>query len=507
MALSNSHITDIVESLSEEFSRGLNDYLKREERQASDTLTPSQKADIAEGFINQLLETSGEEGFVCAKTLTLETLNDKWTELTNRRGPLVNTQKPTASRYATSEYEGEERAQLDRVIRVQLNAIAKGFHLIKFTDQSQDSAKVARPEPGIGRASQRVVEHHHYHHHHRRPMFYYNPYDYYYWGGYGYHYHRWNSFYWSPSPYFYPSYNANEWMIVELFRFFNNCFELSMMTPSRPSSSRSSDSEDKSGELTCCAILAGMVLVAGATIAMLYSINELSHTVKEIFHAENITANTFKAATIGIAAWQGVMLGLSFATSMALPPVFGAICMSIILSGVATAISKYTVECLNSQFNTTSAISNDPRFCLSSGDIKHLQAKGFDTVAVNEAIRETGTLLKRNKASSLAFWSEQNRERHHLIQLMRDLKSGNFEKITINGKAFDFKPPLPPYVMEAQPGLFDVPPPSYDASPHEGTKLQAQFFEPVKPSAPPPPGYDQIEGEQDYDTGSTAYKY
>jgi hypothetical protein len=119
---------------------------------------------------------------------------------------------------------------------------------------------------------------------------------------------------------------------------------------------------------------------------------------------------------------------------------------SLITAGLMIWASKYLIEAVQKAIPSESALDYDPRFCLSSSDISRLESKGYDVMAVSEAIREVAIAYDNvhKTASSFTFWSEDNREKATLTDLLRLLKSGLVcEQFEFNQKMFSLKQEIP----------------------------------------------------------------
>ena len=478
MALKNNEITIIIEELSEKISQGLHAHIQRQ-----GNLSPAQTKQTADQFIEALLQVQLQsEQYYCG--ITLEQLNENWHGLTGE-SQLVNTQKQE-SRYVSQDYTSEEKAQLLSVIQVQLSALARGYQLVQRAQPEE-----RRPEPRTSNARARppvVVQHvHHY------------P-NYGFYGGYNYNYWLWDDIFCGPSPHYYSAYSSFDWGFIELLRFVNLCMRINLSQTSVPHSSSNDDNNQGGGAL---AFLAGLALAGFATAAAMYAINEIIDMAQELWHGEALIANSAKAGILSMAAYSGIQMGFMVALSTTLPPAFASFCMAIILTGVSAKLSKEAIKFINRHTNTSSAISDDTRFTLAQNESYGLQGRGFNPLLINEALREVAILFKRNQANRFVFWSDQNKERRGLINLMRALKQGEYENITINGKAFTLKDPLlpPAYAhatvplqqthghafipaearLQYQPATV-VPTPSYSSSSDAYSNL---WLRPPQPSAPP----------------------
>lgn len=204
--------------------------------------------------------------------------------------------------------------------------------------------------------------------------------------------------------------------------------------------------QKEEGNSAVLALLAA-VLIGAAIIGTLYATIEAGRCLDQLKHAEDIFANISKLALTAFGGSIGVGTGIVFGGAVFNAPLVGAVIGCLIFSGLAITAAKKAVEALHKTENTPSALSYDPRFCLSSQESRSLSSRGYNIEGVSEALREVGICydIAHQQSNSLLFLSKENHEKAVMVDLMRDLKKGMMcddgrccQQFTFNKKIFNF---------------------------------------------------------------------
>lgn len=209
----------------------------------------------------------------------------------------------------------------------------------------------------------------------------------------------------------------------------------------RPASNRTTSKDEQNN---AAAIILATLVVGCAVIASLYSLIEAGRCFEQLAYAEDVFGNMSRLAMTAFGAALGVGGGLLFGSAVLGMPVLGAICGALIFAGLAISASKMIVESVHRQTNDDSALAYDPRFCLSRKEEANLESAGYNAFAVSEAIRELAIQYDKahRQASTLKFWSSDNKDKAIIIDKLRDLKKGwewGNKSITIGEKHFNLE--------------------------------------------------------------------
>lgn len=393
MTLTNAQITSIVEATSKKMQTALQMEKKEVERNRVHEFNPS-------NLVNYLLSSRGYA------ISSLEQLNQNWAEATRGKG--------LGPRLVDIPTNPHDAARLLTITRIQLTAITAGFEASR-EDRTND-----RPIDTDRRDKVRVER-----------VYYYG----------GYH-HCHNDTFW-----------RDMYLINLLTR---PSYPSGGYFPSAPVQVPTGGSGDEDG-IGVVGYLVALLMIGAAAVTIGYAVVESYKRCNEIINGEDILGNLTKLTVTGVAAWQGAIIGAMIGAAMFHNPILGAVCASVILAAVGMKLAKMVVSGYHSLTNDTSAIANDPRFCLSDKQSNKLFAQGYDPEVVKEAIREVGVLLKANNANGIMFWNQENSDRGNLVKLMRDLKAGfGYKDVVINGKSFNLMRPIQQYTYY-QP-LYTPPP-------------------------------------------------
>lgn len=448
MSLSNSHLTSIIQNTQQRLAVSLRNEGEYLERQGQKQLFEQSKQ------INYLLTNPQTGGPITS----LEELNWNWRFVKYRASDALDLVSNLPS-------HPEERTRLFSIIKIQLEAIARGqkasqenFNQPTHLPTPSRFVQNSLPEKRVERI--------------------------YYYGGY--------------RPYTSTDF-LTDMLIWDMFThhhyggYGGGCCDTS--TPPAPyigsGSGGGSSSDDKSGEAMI--LIAGIVVVlfeiALTVVATMYLIGALIETVDEMIHLENLAENILKLTGTGAGLWAGMLAGVAIGAALSFSGggmVFLGLMTGIIGAGLALFAANQLFTGFHLLTNRSSAIDSDPRFKLSSFEKYRLKRDGYDIMSVQEAIREVGLLMKQNKSWHLTFWREENDERKKLVRLLRDLKLGHKSQyIQINGKAFNLWKTTPEHYQAQQP-IYTPTPPDYGylQRTHVIDEKPPAYVQP-EPSAPP----------------------
>ncbi len=205
-------------------------------------------------------------------------------------------------------------------------------------------------------------------------------------------------------------------------------FIFQSLMPSTPSYHRpaAATRRTKDEENNTAAIILATIVVGCAVVASLYTLIEAGRCFEQLAYAEDVFGNMTRLAMTAFGGALGVGGGLLFGSAVLGMPILGAICGALIFAGLAIAASKKIIEELHRKTNDDSALAYDPRFCLSRKEEATLEDAGYDVFAVGEALRALAIQYDsaHNQASTLKFWSSDNRDKAEIIDMVRDLKQG-----------------------------------------------------------------------------------
>lgn len=328
--------------------------------------------------------------------LSMDELNERYQRLTSQRKALV----PNFARH-----NHKDRKQLTDIAIIQLRAIADGFDAAQKLDSTPTNSSYQARSANTNNRSSTV--HHIYHYDRPRDNF------------------------WRDMILWDMLMGSRRGTTIN-----NNYYGNSQ--PSNPTSSKK---KEDGSEVTVAGIILACLLAGGALATLGYSAMQIFYRVDEIVHAEDMLANTGKLGVTAFAAWQGYMLGALLGAAYFANPLLGAICTAIIASAAGMALSKWGAELSHQATNTTSALSTDPRFCLSKSQKKRYKEDfGLNSDIADEALRECAIAIKNEPTNGLVFWQNPHAE---IISLMRNIKTGNVaEQIIINDKLFDLTLPM-----------------------------------------------------------------
>lgn len=431
MALTNAQVTEVVEQLSTDF-KALLQALNANARMQGQGLID------AKMIISQLLYNPEP-----TQPITLAQINQNYRTIigSGRSDQPANLRRLSYHLLPQGYHDQRDNSLVAGVADIQLRAIAEGFDAYAHRQQlEQEAQQQQRP---AARATQtqspRVVEVHHFHGGYYRDPFY----DFY----------------------------RDMWFYQMLFDN-NHCHHHYPSQPAQPTQRRTEEEKDQVGWL---GVMLALALVGGAVATLGYSVSQTYYRIDEMLHGEKTLDNTATLAVTAFAAWQGYLVGALIGASYFANPILGGLCSAIIASAAGMKAAKWGSELANAN-NTKSALTTDPRFCLSKIEKHELEQKGYNVNVIEEALRECAIMIKQQPANGLKFWHNPHGP---LIDLMRSLKQGYPQQnLVLGDKVFELYTP-------------------YRQQPVEQAQDQQQP-EPVKPSAPPLPTAELLVPQQPY---------
>lgn len=433
MPLKNAEITEIVESLSDNFTKLLKQLNANHQHQYGRNAMIDPMVVIGRLLYNPYPGTN----------ISIEQININYREL-----------KGTASPYdilIPNNYESEADAQLvAKAATIHLTAIAAGFNA--YQQQQQQQAQQPERHQRHPRRRPERVEVHHYHH--------------------GYHYHR--GYYRDPL--------LDFWMYQMIFDHHHHHYH----QPTQPTTGKTGGKSDEN-EVGILGLLLAAVLIGGAVASIGYTVMETYYRIDEMLHGEELLSNSIKLSVTALAGWQGFMLGALLGATYFANPILGAVCTSIIASAMGMKLSKWGAELATESFNETSAHNKDPRLCLTTTEKNHLHNKNplIDTDSVEEAIRHIAIMMKKEPNNGLKFWFNSHSD---LIKTLRELKQGTFKSdyLVLDNKTFKLKLTDEEYAVQQQAKKTQTPEVRYS----EQTEI------PVAIPVDPPSYYQSLKTEK-----------